>query len=299
MPANVSLEYSLAERKYKEAGTDIEKLKALTDMLSKAPSHKGGERLRQEIKRKISRLRERIEKSGKKRGKTTGIKKEGAATIVLVGLTNSGKSYILSKLTNAKVDISGYEFTTKKPEVGTMDYNGVKLQVIELPAMFKGYAVSGRGPAYMAIARIADLVLIVLDGEKHLDEQLFLIEEEFRGVFMELGKDVNAAVLVNKAGRRFYCGYNIAHLDSLEDDIWRCLGLIYVYTKTPGKEKDYPPVALEKGCSVRDLAIVVHRDFIKNFRFARIWGRSVKHDGTQTGLDHVLEEGDIIELHMN
>ena len=52
MPANVTLEYGLSERNYKEAKTDQERIIALTDMLSKAPSHKGGERLRQDIKTK-------------------------------------------------------------------------------------------------------------------------------------------------------------------------------------------------------------------------------------------------------
>lgn len=299
MPANVSLEYGLVERKYQEARTDVEKLKYLTEMLSKAPTHKGGEKLRQEIKRKIAKLKERLERSSKKKGKSLGIRKEGAATIVIIGLTNSGKSYILSKLTNARPRISEYEFTTRIPEVGTMDYEGIKLQVIELPAFFKGFASSGKGPSYMAIARTADLVLIVLDGEKHLDEQLFLIEEEFKDAVMRLDKDVNVAVLVNKEEKRFYCGYNVVHLETLKNDLWKRLDLIYVYTKMPGKEKDLPPVALEKGSTVEDLALAVHRDFVKNFKFSRIWGKGVKHQGSMAGLDHVLKEGDVVELHMS
>ena len=76
--------------------------------------------------------------------------------------------------------------------------------------------------------------------------------------------------------------------------------MIKVYTKSVDKKKpDYPPVALKKGKTVRDLALVVHKDFVKRFKFARIWGESVKHKGTKVGLDHELKDEDIVELHVN
>ena len=296
MPANVTLEYGLSERNYREAKTDQERIIALNDMLSKAPSHKGSERLRQEIKTKISKLKERIEKSSKKKGKGLGIKKEGAATVILVGLTNSGRSYILSKLTNAKIDISEFEYNTKKPEIGMMDYNGIKIQIIELPAIFKDYSEHNKG-VYLSLIRMSDLVVIVLDGFKNLDEQLFIIEDELKKGLINLNKD-NVLVLVNKEFRRFSCGYKVVSLDNLKDEIWKKLNLIYVYTKLPGKEKDYPPVDLRKSSSVNDLAGKVHKDFIRKFRFARVWGRSVRHEGAQVGLSHILEEGDVVEFHL-
>jgi len=296
MPANVTLEYGLSERNYREAKTDQERIIALNDMLSKAPTHKGSERLRQEIKTKISKLKERIEKTSKKKGKSLGIKKEGAATIILVGLTNSGRSYVLSRLTNAKIEVSEFEYSTKKPEIGMMDYNGIKIQVIELPAIFKDYSKHSKG-VYFSLIRMSDLIIVVIDGFKNLDEQLFIIEDELKKGLIGLNKD-NVLVLVNKEFRRFSCGYKVVSLDNLKEEIWKKLNLIYVYTKLPGKEKDYPPVDLVRGRSVKDLAEKVHKDFIRKFRFARVWGRSVKHEGTQVGLSHILEEDDIVEFHL-
>ena len=103
---------------------------------------------------------------------------------------------------------------------------------------------------------------------------------------------------MNKEFRRFSCGYKVVSLDGLKEEIWKKLNLIYVYTKLPGKEKDYPPVDLRRCSNVNDLAGKVHKDFIKKFRFARVWGRSVMHEGAQVGLSHVLEEGDVVEFHL-
>ena len=122
MPVNATYEYVEAQKKVDEAKTPQEKIKALESLLSACPTHKGAEKLRQEIKTKISKLKEKIEKERSKKasGFSISIKKEGAAQITLVGLTNSGKSTILKNLTGAKVEIADYAFTTKMPEIGVM-----------------------------------------------------------------------------------------------------------------------------------------------------------------------------------
>ena len=74
--------------------------------------------------------------------------------------------------------------------------------------------------------------------------------------------------------------------------------MIKVYTKQPGKEKDYPPIALKKDSTIKDLALHVHKDFIKKFRFARVWGNSVKFSGSRCSLIHILQDNDIVELHI-
>ena len=73
---------------------------------------------------------------------------------------------------------------------------------------------------------------------------------------------------------------------------------IKVKTKTPGKKPDYPPVPLKRGSTIKDLAEHVHKDFIKKFKFARVWGKSVKYDNQRCGLNHILKDDDIVELHL-
>ena len=308
MPINAGYEYGEAQKKVNEAKTPEEKIRALEYLLSVSPAHKGSERLRQEIKTKISKLKEKVEKERSKKGGgfSLSIKKEGAAQVALVGVPNSGKSFILNKLTGAKVEIADYPFTTKMPEVGVMDYNGVKVQIVEVPAIFPGFMDSDKGPSFLAIARSADLVAVVIDGNSSCEDDLKIISEEFEKGFVSLKKIKNnksegeikkCVVVVNKVMKNFKCPYPVCWIDDLKQGIWNMLDLIYVRTKMPGKKPDWPPVALKKGSKVEDLASIVHKDFIKNFKYARIWGKSVKHDGTNVGLDHTLAEGDIVEVH--
>ena len=307
MPINAGYEYGEAEKAVMAAKTPEEKIRALENLLSVSPSHKGAEKLRLGIKTKISKLKEKVEKDRAKKagGFSLSIKKEGAAQVSLVGLTNSGKSNILNKLTGAKVEIADYAFTTKNPEMGVMDYNGIKIQMVEVPAIFEGFMDSDKGPAYMAIARSADLVIIVIDGTSDCEKSLEIITGEFEKAFVKLRKVrerksenvTNCLVVVNKVMKNFKCQYPVCWVDDLKQGIWNMLGLVYVQTKQPGKKPDWPPVALKIGSTVNDLAAIVHKDFVKTFKYARIWGKSVKHDSSTVGFDHVLAEGDVVEIH--
>ena len=306
MPINADYKYFEAQKKYNEAKTTQEKLKALQELLSVSPSHKGAEKLRQEIKTKIAKLKEKQEKERLKKkssGKSFFIKKEGIVQVALVGLSNVGKSFLLSKLTGARVEIADYEYTTKKPEIGILDYNGIKIQLIEIPALFTGIANRGMGPTWFAIIRTCNLIVIVLDGKRNCENQLKIIENEFKEAFIELsdikeGDKIPVLIVINKEFKHIKSKYKVSFVSDIRENIWKKVGFIYVYTKMPGKPKDFPPVALKNNASIHNLAEYVHKDFIKRFRFARIWGKSVKYDGATVGLDHKLKEGDVIEFHL-
>jgi|SRR3989344_5297311 len=308
MPVNAGPEYAAAEAEYSKAKTPQDKIKALERMYSLAPKHKSSEGLLREIKTKISKLREKVEKERAKKGSgfSLSIKKECAAQVALVGLTNSGKSRILHDLTGAKVEIADYPFTTKMPEVGVMDYNGIKIQMVEVPAISEGFMDSDKGPSFLAVARSADLIVIVIDGTGNCEEDLKIIDKEFSKALVTLkkvrqektyGELKKCLVVVNKVMKNFRCKYPVCWVDDLKQAIWNMLGLVYVQTKMPGKKPDWPPVALKEGSTVGNLAEIVHKDFIKNFKYARIWGKSVKHNGSNVGLEHKLKEGDIVEIH--
>ena len=66
----------------------------------------------------------------------------------------------------------------------------------------------------------------------------------------------------------------------------------------PGKGPEKKPVALRKNNKVLDLAQHIHKDFIKKFNFARVWGKSAKHPGQTVGLQHILKDDDIVEIHL-
>jgi len=305
MPINATYEYTEAEKKYRQATSDIEKIAGLEEMLSKAPTHKGAENLRQQLKTKVAKLKQKLERSRIKKAKeySLTIKKEGAAQVILIGLPNSGKSYILSKISNAKPEIADYPFTTKKPEIGAMDYEGLKIQIVELPAIFKDFYKTTNGPSYFAIMRNGDLLVIALDGSISPEKDIKKIEQEFLKAKIFLGgkktkNTLPCLVVINKEFKYINTIHKVTDLKNLKKEIWKKLNLIYVFTKTPGKEKDFPPVALKKGSTIKELAGIVHRDFLKRFKFARVWGKSAKHSGANAKLDHRLEDRDVVELHL-
>lgn len=276
MPVNAGVQYQLAEEDYRSANTIEEKLKALEKMYATCPKHKSSERLEQEIKGKISKFKKLLEKekSKKKSTQKISIKKEGAATIVLVGTVNSGKSTLLNKLTNAKARVAEYEFTTKMPEVGILDYKGIKIQVIEIPAIVENFKNTLNGLMFLSIVRSADLIVLLFKTPKEKE----LLDKE----------------LYNVSIRKII--YN--NEENFKEIIWNNLDIIKVYTKMPGKKVSYPPVALKKNSCIEDLAEIVHKDFIQKFRFARVWGKSAKFKSQQVSLNHRLEDDDIVELHL-
>lgn len=285
MATNVSVEYAAAEKKFYLAQTDEEKLKAMEEMLRTLPHHKGTESMLLNLKLRYKKLKGAIEakkKNKKNSGKSNLIKREGAARISIVGMTNSGKSTLLKELTGAKIEIANYEFTTKKIEQGILDYKGVKLQVIEIPAIVKDFYLKEKGPEFLSAVKDSDLVILI-----------YGTEQERKLVFEELYKnDIELPII-------YYKKFSDMDIEKVKDLIWNNLNLIYVYTKQPGKKPAYPPFALKKGSRIKDLAGHIHKDFLKKFKHAKIWGESAKHEGMQAGLNHILKNGDIVELHMN
>ena len=87
-------------------------------------------------------------------------------------------------------------------------------------------------------------------------------------------------------------------LEELRLKVYQLLDIIRVYTKTPGQKPDFTdPIILKKGSTLEDAATQVHKDFAAKLKYARVWG-SGKHDGLMVKRDHVLQDGDVIELHM-
>ena len=79
--------------------------------------------------------------------------------------------------------------------------------------------------------------------------------------------------------------------------IFNILGITRIYTKEPGKEPAKDPIVCRPGTTVGDLARIIHNDFYKNFKYARLWGPAAKFDNERVGLDRVLLDGSIIQLY--
>src|SRR5262249_23875509 len=142
MAANLTPQYLEAEGEYKKAQTSEERLDCLKRMWSLLPKHKASEKLQAELKKKMSDVREEIEherKPPKKAGVSTKIRKQGAGTYVVWVAPNVGKSQLLCKLPRATPEVAAYPFTTREPHVGMMDWEDVRVQLIDTPPITADY----------------------------------------------------------------------------------------------------------------------------------------------------------------
>jgi ribosome-interacting GTPase 1 len=203
MPTNLPPE---AKKKYQEATLarrPEEKIQKLQEFMGMFPKHKGTETLRAQVKTKISKLKQEIEdKKQKKTGSATGpkifVEKEGDAQIVILGPTNVGRSSLLSTLTNSKVAVLNYPYTTTEPTPGMFKYNDLQLQLVETPAIMEGSSEGGSwGLQTLTSARNADGLVLMVDLSQDPVGQLKLITKELEKSKI-LTKKPNARIEIEK-----------------------------------------------------------------------------------------------------
>jgi hypothetical protein len=326
MPANLPPDYHAAEQRYREARTPAEKIEALEDMLRIMPKHKGTDRLQGDIKARIAKLRREPAKKGAKRGPSYALHREGAGQVVLVGTPNTGKSSLVRSLTHASPEVGAYPFTTHEPVPGMMPFENVAIQLIDLPPLSDEHVE----PWFFDVVRRADLFWIVVDGADPvtgIDDAQRLLRNGRIEIFpagsappgdLHPGWTAKKAVVVATGLDREGAEDNLRAAEELLDRRWpivpvscatgegldvlrrvafEALEIVRVYTKQPGKPPDLgEPFTLPRGATIADLAERIHKDILHRLRFARIWGKGV-FDGQTVQRDHVLSEGDVVEIH--
>ncbi len=302
MPINAHPDYLAAEKVYLEAQTKEQKIMALKKMISHAPSHKGAENLRAQLKKRLSKLKYTKEKEEKKRKSIrAGIKKEDMQAVI-IGKTSIGKSRLLTTLTNATPKIAETPFeryTTTKPEIGMMNYQGCQIQLIENPAIESEYYDKG-------LTNSADTIIILFSDFTQLER----IEHEIQNskgeriiVFMN---NLNASPeQIRKIRARLESKkYNFViinlkikeEIEELKNKIFQSFNKIRIYTKEPGKKPDKKkPLILKPNSIVKQVANKIIKN-LKNLKETKIWGPSSKFPGQVIGLNHKLKDLDIIEF---
>jgi ribosome-interacting GTPase 1 len=330
MAVNLTPQYLEAEAEYKRARTAAERLECLKKMWSLVPKHKASEKLQAELKTKLSAAREEVEherKSPKKGGVSYKIPRQGAGQVLLVGAPNAGKSRILTRLTRATSEVAPYPFTTREPHAGMMDWEDVRVQLIDTPPVtadfLEGYLSS--------LVRAGDGCVLVVDlgddegpfAAEAVVEHLAKVKTVLTGqppadnpdpsiAYIKTLLAANKSALPGAADRlevvreMFESRFPIhvldaesgAGLEDLRNAIYRMLQVIRVYSKKPGKPPDMEaPFTCPAGSTVLQLAEIVHRDFGDKLKSARIWGTGV-FDGQTVTRDHVLHDKDVVELHV-
>jgi ribosome-interacting GTPase 1 len=336
MPANLSPEYKAAELHYRQARDPKERLQWLREMLRVVPKHKGTDHLQGDIKRRIKALSDEAGSPNRRGGAHSAppifIRSEGAAQLALIGPPNSGKSSLHATLTGSNVQIAPYPFTTQYPRPGMMPYLDIAFQLVDLPAIAPEHPV----PWISDTLHSADGCLLVIDlSEAECVEQVEAVHDVLRQRHVSLTEcwDAGAVhgqeddpfalclptlLLDNKADRvgnpeedlevfRELTGLrypalavsavNGNGLGQIGPFLLQQLHIVRAYTKMPGHPPDRDrPFTLRHGQTIEDVARLVHPDLVRTLRYARVWGKS-GFEGQHVGLDHRIEDGDVIELH--
>jgi ribosome-interacting GTPase 1 len=328
MPTNLPPEYFEAEKRYRQATSPAEKAALLEELISIIPKHKGTDRLRADLRRRLSKLKDAASQSKKglsKRESAYRIDKEGAGQAVVIGPPNVGKSALVVALTNATPEVADFPFTTWQPTPGMMPVENIQIQLVDTPPLNRDFVE----PQLLDLIRRSDLILLVVDLQTdpmhQLEDTVALLQEQRivprhlrhrytqeRGLAF-----IPVLVLANKnddesSDENFEifcelleCEWPLLpisattgrNLELLKQRVVEQLGIIRVYTKAPGREPDFSaPFALKKGDTIADLAEKIHKDFVENLKMARVWGGTV-YDGQLVSRDYVLRDGDVVELH--
>eukprot|EP01113_Clastostelium_recurvatum_P019906 TRINITY_DN2360_c0_g2_i1.p1 TRINITY_DN2360_c0_g2~~TRINITY_DN2360_c0_g2_i1.p1 ORF type:complete len:365 (+),score=89.60 TRINITY_DN2360_c0_g2_i1:125-1219(+) len=169
----------------------LEKIKDIEAEINRTQKNKATEYHLGLLKAKLARYRTQLlepPKGSKGAGDGFEVLKSGDARVSLIGFPSVGKSTILTKLTDTQSATAAYEFTTLTCIPGVIQYKGANIQLLDTPGIIEGAAQGkGRGRQVIAVAKTADLVLMMLDAHKG-EVQKQLLEEELEAVGIRLNK---------------------------------------------------------------------------------------------------------------
>jgi hypothetical protein len=170
-----------------------EQVKEIEEVLRKTPHHKATNGFIGAMRAKIARLRDKEIESATKTGGGGGggfsVKKQGDATVVLVGPPSAGKSTLINDLTNAESRVAPYAFTTVTVVPGMLKYKEAYIQILDIPGLIEGAKEGrGRGREVLAVARGADLLVVMTDVERINLMPKMLAELEGAGIRINRSK---------------------------------------------------------------------------------------------------------------
>ena len=168
-----------------------EQIAEVEKTLRELPHHKGTDHHIGRLRAKLALLNDKMLSTPLRQGSGGApgfaIRKQGDATIILVGPPSAGKSTLINKLTNAESKVAEYAFTTLTVIPGMMEYRQARIQILDVPGLIEGaQAGKGRGKEVLSVARNSDLIVFMTDPTR-LD------------FFKKLVKELeNAGIRINK-----------------------------------------------------------------------------------------------------
>eukprot|EP00301_Raphidiophrys_heterophryoidea_P014991 c23484_g1_i1.p1 GENE.c23484_g1_i1~~c23484_g1_i1.p1 ORF type:complete len:383 (-),score=76.83 c23484_g1_i1:80-1228(-) len=187
-------------------------------------------------------------------------------------------------LTIRKKERGGIALTTTMPELTHLDKETVE-------GILKEYRLSN-AEVVLRCDATADQLIDVIEGNRAYIPALYVVNKIDAISMEELD-------IIDRLPHYVACSAHLEwNLDELQEKIWEYLDLVRVYTKPKGQMPDYsePVVLNSERCRVEDFCNRIHKDFISQFKYAIVWGSSVKFSPQKVGKDHMLQDEDVIQI---
>ena len=277
-------------------------------------------------------------KGGARGGPPTVIRREGAGQLALIGAPNTGKSSLHAHLTGSHAQVGPYAFSTQYPQPGMLPFEDVHFQLIDLPPLSPEHPIAWIGntlqpaDACLLVVDLSDSSCVEQVAAVHamLAEKRVTLSERWTSTVTDSEAETGelpdpfaivlpTLMLVSKADRTSNTDDELLAfnelaglsypaiavsvetgegLEAIAPWLFEHLQVVRVYTKAPGRDADTEqPFTVRQGETVMDVARLVHKDIAESFKHARLWGGG-QFQGQQVGREHVVCDGDILEIHI-
>jgi ribosome-interacting GTPase 1 len=215
----------------------------------------------------------------------------------------------LHALSDVQIKIGDYAFTTVRPVPALTRINGVLVQLVEIPGLIAGASQDrGGGRALLGVLRGADAIVFCQDVRAPLGALT-----DVRAEVAAAGIEVPAILAATKMDEgqpddlaRLQAAMpdlpvigvsaiDDRSLEAFKAAVWELTGLLRVDLRRDGTATD-EPISLQPGATVADVAAEIHKDVAAVCRGGRIWGQSARFEGQLVGRDHVVRDGDTIQI---
>ena len=241
------------------------------------------------------------------------IPKWGHLTALLLGLPNTGKSSLFHRLGGDGATIADYPFSTTSPAVHHTALDNLRLQLVDLPPLAErtvetlpyGSKLGTLLRSAYILCAVVDLSQDVMHQERTIVEELDSFSIDRRAAhLLVLGTKASADDPPNESAASPHMLTSTRLMLRSKDDyrsvlpeVARSGGYQSIFTKPPGQSpEEADRLWVQRGATVKDLASAVHGDLADRTTGARVWSASSGQSGGAVSINHVLSDGDVVEL---
>ena len=238
--------------------------------------------------------------SGKGRGKEVLAVIQNADLVLILIDVNHPEHYpaILREVWESRIRLNKTKpevYIKKKSQGGIQIGKTVPLDIDDetIRRVLREFKIVNADVLIRSVIDVDDLIDCIEGNKKYLPALTCIGKADLATVaqISKIKKELQADIIVSAE--------EDMNISSLRELIFAKLDFIRVYLKEPRKEADMKePLIITRNSTIRDVCNKTHKDFVKKFKFARVWGKSAKHPAQRVMLKHTLEDQDILEIHL-